>query len=78
MTVRDFITTSDAKVPYQIAFYEYEEYSDPICYTRSNWQGIEPYMDREIGYFRFANQREDYFSGDIIYQVDIHFTEKGE
>ena len=76
MTVKEFLDVSEGM--FQIAFYEYDIFTEPICYTKSNWIGVEPYLDREIGYFEFSHSRRDYYSGDVVYQVDIHFAKKGD
>lgn len=62
MTVADFLNSSEGT--FKIAFYDHEE---PLCYTRSDWKGCEPYMGREIGYFVLRDEPQTELS-----QVDIH------
>lgn len=68
MTLADFINTSEGV--YRIALYEYEEFDHPICYTRSDWKGVAPYMGREIGYFEITDDPRSNMS-----QVNIHFMD---
>lgn len=69
MTLADFTNASEGV--YQIALYNDGEIN-PICYTRSDWKGVEPYMGRKIARF---NQKIDEMTNK--YQVDI-FLEKGD
>lgn len=62
MTVADFINSSEGV--FKIAFYEN---NDPLCYTRSDWKGCEPYMGREISFFELRDEPQTELS-----QVDIH------
>ena len=64
MKVADFINSSEGV--YRIALY-FDGEDVPICYTRSDWQGIAPYMSRELSYFEIVEG-----SPTKIGQVDIY------
>jgi hypothetical protein len=61
VTVADFLNSSEGV--FKIAFYDN---NDPLCYTRSDWKGCEPYMGREISFFELRDEKTD------MPQADIH------
>jgi hypothetical protein len=68
MKVADFIVSCESVV--RIALYDG---NNPICYTRSDWKGVEPYMGVEIDHFEI---REDPTPN--VSQVDIYLKLRGK
>ena len=73
MTVADFINASEGV--FRIALFENEE--DVICFTRSDWKGVEPYMGREIDYFEITKELAHNITSNIS-QVNIHLADRKE
>lgn len=68
MKVADFINSCEGV--FKIALYENDT---PICYTRSDWEGVTPYMSVKIDHIKIRDDP----SGSMV-QVDIHLALKGE
>lgn len=68
MKVADFINSCESVT--KIALYDG---NTPICYTRSDWKGVAPYMGVEIDHFVIRDDPSTSMS-----QVDIHLALKGE
>ena len=51
MKLNDLISIS--KGEYRITLYE-EGIHDPLCFTRNDWHGVDPYLDREVLSIEFS------------------------
>ena len=69
MTLLDFLNASQGT--YRIVLYEGDESNFPICYVKSTWKGIVPYLDRNIIFFKIET---DPRSCEV--EVEIHLAEK--
>lgn len=53
MKLNDLISIS--KGEYRITLYE-EGIHDPLCFTRNNWHGVDPYLYREVLSIEFSSE----------------------